>query len=916
VSLTALNDLTGLHDAPKIAETILGLIPETGVLVVDRDLTVVLMEGPVFGRHGFDPGTAIDRDVRDVLSAGDWESVGGYWRAALEGQAQTLERDSLDGRAAYWLHFAPLATTQGVVGAIMVAQDITTRVRHHESLERRLSQQLAVSSLGSLGLREMGLMTILEAAANALRTELRADFAAVYEHTADGGAILRAVVGDTAPPPPRSAAPDPGMDSSLLIRDSGEPMLSADIRTDARFASPRLQEMGMVSLVVAPIGVGDSAFGFVGACSGWEAAFSEDDLAFAQSVANVAHAAAERERAAIEAAQADSLVTNLWELSLDPLAIFAADGTFLKASRGWEHVLGWTPEELVGKAAIDFVHPDDRDATLLAADPSGSDGGAVPEVVNRLLTKDGSCRWLLWSVREGPGGHIYAVAKDITERYEERDLAARREGQLNEAQRLARMGSWSTDVGSDEFVVSESLRSMLALDSLTVPFREVLARFHPDDRSMVEAMFAGRSLEPAEFRVVLPDGTSRIVSSQVEPVIEGGRTTLLRGTVLDVTEQRSRELALRRSEERFRQGFENARIAVGLIDPASGRYIRVNDALCRFLARSADELLTLTTTDVTHPEDMDADVAAMRDLASGSLVEYTCDQRYLRPDGSVVWGALSISTAREADGTVDVMFSQVLDITERKQREAESRAKLGEVAWLAEIRLAFEEDRFELHAQPVVEISTGSILMHELLIRMRTGDGELVAPGAFLPAAEKYGVIREIDRWVIGRGADMAASGMNVAINVSGVSLSDPTLVAHVKTEVARAHADPARITFEITETALVEAAETAIRSVEDIRQLGCRIALDDFGTGFGGFHHLKTLTLDLLKIDQDFVGSAVANEPDRHLIWAVVNLAKRFGMQTVAEGVENQETLDLLARMHVDHAQGFHLGRPARLDQ
>jgi EAL domain-containing protein (putative c-di-GMP-specific phosphodiesterase class I) len=162
----------------------------------------------------------------------------------------------------------------------------------------------------------------------------------------------------------------------------------------------------------------------------------------------------------------------------------------------------------------------------------------------------------------------------------------------------------------------------------------------------------------------------------------------------------------------------------------------------------------------------------------------------------------------------------------------------------------------------------------------------------------------------------MAASGMNVAINVSGVSLSDPTLVAHVKTEVARAHADPARITFEITETALVEAAETAIRSVEDIRQLGCRIALDDFGTGFGGFHHLKTLTLDLLKIDQDFVGSAVANEPDRHLIWAVVNLAKRFGMQTVAEGVENQETLDLLARMHVDHAQGFHLGRPARLDQ
>jgi EAL domain-containing protein (putative c-di-GMP-specific phosphodiesterase class I) len=190
----------------------------------------------------------------------------------------------------------------------------------------------------------------------------------------------------------------------------------------------------------------------------------------------------------------------------------------------------------------------------------------------------------------------------------------------------------------------------------------------------------------------------------------------------------------------------------------------------------------------------------------------------------------------------------------------------------------------------------------------------LIPPGEFLPAAEKYGPILEIDRWVISRAAQIAAGGMDVAVNVSGVSLGDPTLVSHVERELGRWGAEPGRLVIEITETALIAAGPVAGHVAEQLRELGCRFALDDFGTGFGGFQHLKSLPLDFLKIDQEFVRDASTDESDRHVIAAVVSLAKGFGLQTVAEGVEDAETLTLLAEMGVDLAQGYHLGRPAPL--
>jgi EAL domain-containing protein (putative c-di-GMP-specific phosphodiesterase class I) len=180
--------------------------------------------------------------------------------------------------------------------------------------------------------------------------------------------------------------------------------------------------------------------------------------------------------------------------------------------------------------------------------------------------------------------------------------------------------------------------------------------------------------------------------------------------------------------------------------------------------------------------------------------------------------------------------------------------------------------------------------------------------------AEEFGLITEIDRWVVDRSAEIAATGQPVQINVSGRSISDPSLVGYIKQAIEREGADPVNIVFEITETTLVSN-ETAARAfVEALHLLGCKIALDDFGTGYGGFTYVKQLPIDFLKIDREFVRDLRTNSASLHVVQAIVNLATGFGQKTVGEGVEDLETLDLLRTLGVDYAQGFRVGRPAPL--
>jgi EAL domain-containing protein (putative c-di-GMP-specific phosphodiesterase class I) len=192
-------------------------------------------------------------------------------------------------------------------------------------------------------------------------------------------------------------------------------------------------------------------------------------------------------------------------------------------------------------------------------------------------------------------------------------------------------------------------------------------------------------------------------------------------------------------------------------------------------------------------------------------------------------------------------------------------------------------------------------------------DNEVILPGSFLPVAEKYGLIGEIDRWVITQATRLAASGRRVIeANLSASSIASSDLLSFIEQQVREAHADPANLVFEITETALmhdIAAGETFARG---LAALGCGLALDDFGTGYGSFTYLKMLPITHLKIDIEFVRDLVTHPDNLHVVKAIVSLARAFGLETIAEGVEDDHVLSLLRAEGVDFAQGFHLGRPA----
>ncbi|HYZ30295.1 MAG TPA: bifunctional diguanylate cyclase/phosphodiesterase, partial [Thermoleophilaceae bacterium] len=242
------------------------------------------------------------------------------------------------------------------------------------------------------------------------------------------------------------------------------------------------------------------------------------------------------------------------------------------------------------------------------------------------------------------------------------------------------------------------------------------------------------------------------------------------------------------------------------------------------------------------------------------------------------------------------------------------QARLG---WVERIRRALEEDRFVLHAQPILDLQTDTISQYELLLRLMDDTGDLVPPAVFIPTAERFGLIQEIDRWVIHKAiALLCDSGrrgekFRLEVNVSGRSLADPELPTFVEHELAAAAVDPGRLVFEITETAAIANMEQARVFADRMTSLGCCFALDDFGAGFSSFYYLKYLPLDYLKIDGDFIKSIINSTTDQLVVKAMVEIARGMGMKTIAEFVEDPETVEMLRAKGVDYSQGYFHGVP-----
>jgi PAS domain S-box-containing protein len=288
------------------------------------------------------------------------------------------------------------------------------------------------------------------------------------------------------------------------------------------------------------------------------------------------------------------------------------------------------------------------------------------------------------------------------------------------------------------------------------------------------------------------------------------------------------------------------------------------------------------------------------------------EDAFWRKDGTMIPVSYSSAPIELSDGTGSVVAFH--DITAFQAERDRQRAQVDEIEWFDEIKKALTEDRFVLYAQPVISLATGSTFKHELLLRMLTSDGEVIEPAQFLPVAEKFGLISDIDEWVITHGFDIAATGGRIAINLSAPSMVRLDILLHIERELARTGVPPGDITFELTETAVMQDLEEGRRFAERLVALGCSFALDDFGTGYASLTYLRELPITYVKIDGRFVNKITQNESDSSMVEAIVQMARTLGKTTIAEGIEDEDTLSKLRGFGVDLGQGYYIGRPGPL--
>ncbi len=251
----------------------------------------------------------------------------------------------------------------------------------------------------------------------------------------------------------------------------------------------------------------------------------------------------------------------------------------------------------------------------------------------------------------------------------------------------------------------------------------------------------------------------------------------------------------------------------------------------------------------------------------------------------------------------------------------------GEMLWISRLNEAFTHDYFRLYAMPIVHLHDSQEYHDEVLIRIRNGKGDLILPGAFIPAAERYDMMLSIDRWVIRAVcqhiqsvrdslpplAALAESRRRApalySVNLSGMSLADPGLQDYITAQFVQYAIAPEQICFEITETAVIANLPKAQAFMRQLKAMGCRFSLDDFGSGFSSFGYLRALPVDYLKIDGIFVRGIATNAINRAMVKAINEVGHVMGLQTVAEYVENAETLAIIRELGIDYAQGYAVG-------
>ncbi|WP_372789469.1 putative bifunctional diguanylate cyclase/phosphodiesterase [Paraconexibacter sp.] len=465
-----------------------------------------------------------------------------------------------------------------------------------------------------------------------------------------------------------------------------------------------------------------------------------------------------------------------------------------------------------------------------------------------------------------------------------------------------------------------------------------------------------------ELRGRRKDGTEFPVEVSLSPM-ETDEGTLVMSAIRDVTERKDAEAQLRHLAEHdvltgllnrrcFEQNFERE-VAIGSRYGTEGALLLldidslkdINDTLGH---PCGDELLRRVAT-LLRARLRNTDIIARLGgdefaviLPHTDIVQATALTEELLQtirEGVMVVGSKRVGVSCSAgiagfgEGALpeDVMLAADVSLYAAKDQGRDRvivhRPGHGEVvkrqvraSWTQRLREILDADALVPYRQPILDTMLGYVTQYELLVRVLNEAGQPIAPSNFLPTAERTGMIVQIDRFMVERALELiveqsrvGAPGvpMSYAVNLSARTLADPGLPRILARRVETSGIDPRLLVFEVTETAAIANMEAAREFAAPLRELGCTFALDDFGSGFASFFHLKHLPLDWLKIDGDYIKDLPHSTTDQVIVRNVAEIGRNLGLRTTAEFVGDQQTLDMVTRYGVSHAQGFFIGHP-----
>jgi PAS domain S-box-containing protein len=394
---------------------------------------------------------------------------------------------------------------------------------------------------------------------------------------------------------------------------------------------------------------------------------------------NIFHDITAIKQAEEELRRSEERFRSLVQHGSDIITVLDAEGTIRYVSPAVERVLGYAPEEMFAESPLDFVHPDDREEAMGLLAEVSSVPGVHPPFEFRVLHKDGSWRYLEHTVNnllDDPSvGGIVINQRDVTERKRVQEtrlqLAA-----IIESSDDAILGKTLDGIITSWNEGAERIYGYSAKETVGQPISMLVPPDRPEEiPTILESIRRGQKVDHFETVRVTNDGRRLDISLTVSPIRNPtGDIVGASAIARDITERKRAEDALRESEERFRATFEQA--AVGVAHGSTdGRLLRVNDKLCEILGYTREEMLRLTSQDISYPEDHDTDLEYARRVLAGEIESYSMEKRYFRKDGSMIWTNLAVSLVRDSSGDPEYFIGAIEDITERKRAEDQLRER-------------------------------------------------------------------------------------------------------------------------------------------------------------------------------------------------------------------------------------------------